>query len=163
MACDLTAEERVTAEEALKYTLFLVDVNQLYDVALGMYDFQLVLMVAEKSQKVSMRAFRLSTMTSSHSTLSHDLILRTLMTSFPYSRDLVLHTLMTSFPYSRDLIFHILMTQDPKEYLPFLNNLRKLPASYQRYRIDLHLHRYRKALTHISQCGEITEIYWVIY
>lgn len=40
------------AEDALKYLLFLVDVNKLYDVALGMYDFQLVLMVAEKSQKV---------------------------------------------------------------------------------------------------------------
>ncbi len=40
------------AEDALKYLLFLVDVNKMYDVALGMYDFQLVLMVAEKSQKV---------------------------------------------------------------------------------------------------------------
>ena len=45
--------KRISAEEALKYTLFLVDVDRLYDVALGMYDFQLVLMVAEKSQKVS--------------------------------------------------------------------------------------------------------------
>ena len=42
----------VIAEEALKYLLFLVDVNELYDVALGTYDFDLVLMVAEKSQKV---------------------------------------------------------------------------------------------------------------
>ena len=41
-----------TPEEAIKYTLFLVDVNQLFDVALGMYDFDLVLMVAERSQKV---------------------------------------------------------------------------------------------------------------
>lgn len=40
------------AEDALKYLLFLVDVNKMYDIALGMYDFQLVLMVAEKSQKV---------------------------------------------------------------------------------------------------------------
>ena len=47
-----TETERVTSEEALKYVLFLVDVNQMYDVALGMYDFELVLMVAEKSQKV---------------------------------------------------------------------------------------------------------------
>ena len=46
----------VSAEDALKYTLFLVDVNLLYDVALGMYDFQLVLMVAEKSQKVMQQA-----------------------------------------------------------------------------------------------------------
>lgn len=42
----------VSAEEALKYLLFLVDVNEMYDVALGTYDFDLVLMVAEKSQKV---------------------------------------------------------------------------------------------------------------
>ncbi len=42
-----------SAEEALKYLLFLVDVNELYDVALGTYDFDLVIMVAEKSQKVS--------------------------------------------------------------------------------------------------------------
>ena len=47
------SEERVLAEAALKFALFLVDVNQLYDVALGTYDFQLVIMVAEKSQKVS--------------------------------------------------------------------------------------------------------------
>lgn len=44
--------ECVTSEEALKYVLFLVDVNQMYDIALGMYDFDVVLMLAEKSQKV---------------------------------------------------------------------------------------------------------------
>lgn len=43
----------VSAEEALKYLLFLVDVNDLYEHSLGTYDFDLVLMVAEKSQKVS--------------------------------------------------------------------------------------------------------------
>lgn len=42
----------VSAEEALKYLLLLVDVNELYDHSLGTYDFDLVLMVAEKSQKV---------------------------------------------------------------------------------------------------------------
>ena len=42
----------VDGEEALKYLLFLVDVNDLYDVALGTYNFDLVLMVAHKSQKV---------------------------------------------------------------------------------------------------------------
>lgn len=42
----------VSAEDALKYLLFLVDVNDLYDHSLGTYDFDLVLMVAEKSQKV---------------------------------------------------------------------------------------------------------------
>ncbi|XP_061895843.1 elongator complex protein 1 isoform X1 [Entelurus aequoreus] len=41
----------VSAEEALKYLLFLVNVNDLYEHSLGTYDFDLVLMVAEKSQK----------------------------------------------------------------------------------------------------------------
>ena len=49
---------KVGAEEALKYLLFLVDVNELYDIALGTYDFDLVLMVAEKSQKVRRKTFR---------------------------------------------------------------------------------------------------------
>ncbi|XP_065355006.1 elongator complex protein 1 [Calliphora vicina] len=39
------------AEDALKYLLYLVDVNELYNVALGTYDFGLVLFVAQKSQK----------------------------------------------------------------------------------------------------------------
>lgn len=44
--------DAVSAEEALKYLLLLVDVNDLYDHSLGTYNFDLVLMVAEKSQKV---------------------------------------------------------------------------------------------------------------
>uniref|UniRef100_A0A665V8C4 Elongator complex protein 1 n=1 Tax=Echeneis naucrates TaxID=173247 RepID=A0A665V8C4_ECHNA len=84
----------VNAEEALKYLLFLVNVNDLYEHSLGTYDFDLVLMVAEKSQK------------------------------------------------------------DPKEYLPFLNMLKSLELNYQRYTIDRHLKRYRKALFHLSKCGE---------
>ncbi|CAG04536.1 unnamed protein product [Tetraodon nigroviridis] len=87
----------VGAEEALKYLLFLVNVNDLYEHSLGTYDFDLVLMVAEKSQKVF---------------------------------------------------------EDPKEYLPFLNMLRSLEQNYQRYTIDRHLKRYRKALQHLSKCGD---------
>ena len=83
----------MTVDSALKYTLYMVDVNRLYDIALGTYDLPLVVMVAEKSQK------------------------------------------------------------DPKEYLPFLNQLRKLPLNYQRYKIDCHLKRYEKALQHITKCG----------
>ncbi|XP_041042916.1 elongator complex protein 1 isoform X2 [Carcharodon carcharias] len=85
--------EAVGAEEALKYLLFLVDVNELYDYAVGTYDFDLVMMVAEKSQK------------------------------------------------------------DPKEYLPFLNSLKKMETNYQRYSIDKYLKRYKKALSHLSKCG----------
>uniref|UniRef100_A0AAQ5Y6Y5 Elongator complex protein 1 n=1 Tax=Amphiprion ocellaris TaxID=80972 RepID=A0AAQ5Y6Y5_AMPOC len=84
----------VSAEEALKYLLFLVNVNDLYEHSLGTYDFDLVLMVAEKSQK------------------------------------------------------------DPKEYLPFLNMLKSLEPNYQRYTIDKHLKRYKKALLHLSKCGQ---------
>ena len=42
--------------------------------------------------------------------------------------------------------------QDPKEYLPFLNEVKRLEANYQKYVIDKHLKRYGKALTHLSQC-----------
>lgn len=41
----------VSSDEALKYLLYMVDVTQLFDIALGMYDFELVLLVATKSQK----------------------------------------------------------------------------------------------------------------
>lgn len=88
------APHAVSAEEALKYLLFLVNVNDLYEHSLGTYDFDLVLMVAEKSQK------------------------------------------------------------DPKEYLPFLNMLKSLELNYQRFTIDKHLKRYRKALQHLSKSGE---------
>uniref|UniRef100_A0AAQ5XW04 Elongator complex protein 1 n=1 Tax=Amphiprion ocellaris TaxID=80972 RepID=A0AAQ5XW04_AMPOC len=91
---ELRAPGAVSAEEALKYLLFLVNVNDLYEHSLGTYDFDLVLMVAEKSQK------------------------------------------------------------DPKEYLPFLNMLKSLEPNYQRYTIDKHLKRYKKALLHLSKCGE---------
>lgn len=83
----------VSSQEALKYLLYLVNVNELYDVALGMYDFDLVLFVAQKSQK------------------------------------------------------------DPKEYLPFLNELKQLEENYRKYRIDNYLKRYEKALNHIVKCG----------
>jgi elongator complex protein 1 len=47
-----SASANITGESALKYVCWLVDVDKLYDVALGMYDFDLVIMVAQKSQKV---------------------------------------------------------------------------------------------------------------
>ena len=82
------------ADEALNFILLLVNVNALFDVALGLYDFDLVLYVAERSQK------------------------------------------------------------DPKEYLPFLNDLKKLPEVYRKHKIDVHLKRYKSALKHIVDCGE---------
>ena len=75
----------------------MVDVNVLYDVALGTYDFDLVMMVAEKSQK------------------------------------------------------------DPKEYLPFLNSLKAMEATYGRFSIDKHLKRWSKALVHIASLPDKLE------
>ena len=40
------------AEEAIQHVCFLSDVNKLYDNALGLYDLELTLMVAQQSQKV---------------------------------------------------------------------------------------------------------------
>lgn len=39
-------------EDAVKYIIFLVDADRLFDTALGMYDFNLVLMIAQRAQKV---------------------------------------------------------------------------------------------------------------
>ncbi|XP_058824960.1 elongator complex protein 1 [Topomyia yanbarensis] len=89
-----TRQQEEAAEEALKYLLYLVDVNDLFNVALGMYDFGLVLYVATKSQK------------------------------------------------------------DPKEYLQFLNELKRLEEHYRKYRIDCHLKRFGKALENIARCGD---------
>lgn len=50
--CVLLGEDRELAVDGLQFLMLLVDVNVLFDVALGMYDFDLVLFVAEKSQKV---------------------------------------------------------------------------------------------------------------
>ncbi|KZS97891.1 IkappaB kinase complex, IKAP component [Sistotremastrum niveocremeum HHB9708] len=82
-------------EEAIKYIIFLVDADRLFDAALGMYDFSLVLMIAQFSQK------------------------------------------------------------DPREYLPFLKELRSHEHFYQRYKIDDHLKRYTKALSSLSLAGEM--------
>ncbi|KAL0568757.1 putative elongator complex protein 1 [Marasmius crinis-equi] len=80
-------------EDAVKYIIFLVDANKLFDTALGMYDFSLVLMIAQHSQR------------------------------------------------------------DPREYLPFLRELRALESYYQRFRIDDHLRRHASALRNLSLAG----------
>ena len=85
------------AEEGLSFLSLLAvgeggGGDRLFDAALGVYDFDLVLFVAEKSSQ-----------------------------------------------------------KDPKEYLPFLNELKMLSQGeeYRKFRIDIHLKRYRSALKHI--------------
>ena len=43
---------------------------------------------------------------------------------------------------------------DPKEYLPFLNELEALEENYKRYKIDMHLKKYSRALINISNCQD---------
>jgi elongator complex protein 1 len=97
-------------EDAVKYIIFLVDADTLFDVALGMYDFSLVLLIAQHAQKV------------------------------PYFHTDKWYGMLTSF-------------QDPREYLPFLRELRALEKYYQRFRIDDHLKRYESALRNLTLAG----------
>lgn len=48
--------------------------------------------------------------------------------------------------------------QDPKEYLPFLNNLRKMEKNFQRFTIDKYLRRYSQAIKHLSLCGKFVPL-----
>ena len=106
----------------MKYIIFLVDADRLFDTALGMYDFSLVLMVAQHAQKVVPFQFCLA----------------------------------RACPIERYL-------QDPREYLPFLRELRALDHYYQRFRIDDYLNRHEKALTNLSQAGKLIGCSFMAY
>ncbi|KAG8908640.1 hypothetical protein FRB99_004928 [Tulasnella sp. 403] len=85
-------------EDAVKYIIFLVNADKLFDTALGMYDFSLVLLIAQHSPK-----------------------------------------------------------KDPREYLPFLRELRDAGdqhgLGYQKFRIDDYLKKYAKALQGLHEAG----------
>jgi elongator complex protein 1 len=104
-------------EDAVRYVIFLVDADKLFDIALGMYDFTLVLLIAQHSQKVRIP------ISNRHS-----------------------HPLLIS-------------RKDPREYLPFLRELKALDKDYQRFKIDDHLKRYTKALRNLFEGGEHGEAF----
>ena len=58
--------------------------------------------------------------------------------------------------YDLDLALTVaqVSNNDPKEYLPFLNELKSLEENFKRYKIDLYLKRYSEALKNISKCPE---------
>ena len=85
----LMQEDERLAEKAVEHICFLADVNTLYDEALGLYNLDLALLVAQQSQR------------------------------------------------------------DPREYLPFIQDLHKLPDLRRRFAIDDHLNRREKALAHL--------------
>jgi elongator complex protein 1 len=107
------AKLSVSSDDALNYLFYIVDVYELFDVALGLYDFELVMLVAQKSQKV--------------------------LDKF-YVKVFIIVNL-------------IVFLKDPKEYIPFLNDLRKLEPTYQKFTIDKHLKKYESALKHLKDCG----------
>ncbi|KAI0852097.1 IkappaB kinase complex, IKAP component [Daldinia vernicosa] len=86
----LLQEDEQLAEKAVEHICFLADVNTLYDEALGLYNLDLALLVAQQSQR------------------------------------------------------------DPREYLPFHQNLHLLPDLRRKFAIDDHLGRHEKALVHLQ-------------
>lgn len=84
-------------ESAIQYLCFLQDVEVLYKTALGLYNLDMSLLVAQQSQK------------------------------------------------------------DPKEYLPFLRDLKKMTDKKRRFTIDDHLKNYKKALRSLYSSLEAGE------
>ena len=58
--------------------------------------------------------------------------------------------------YDLDLALTVaqVSNNDPKEYIPFLNELKELEDNFKCYRIDMHLKKYDRALRNISKCPE---------
>jgi len=79
------------AEQALEYVSWLVNANNLYNVALDLYDFDLVTMVATQTQK------------------------------------------------------------DPKEFIPYLNSLKELDPTVMKFRIQVDLKNFEKAIREIAK------------
>ena len=85
-------------EQAVEHICFLADVNKLYDTALGVYDLDVALLIAQQSQK------------------------------------------------------------DPREYLPYLQELNDLQTLRRQFKIDDDLKRYEKALNHLHALQAFDEI-----
>ena len=97
LVAELMQEDEKVAESAVEHICFLVDVNRLYDHALGLYNLDLALLVAQQSQR------------------------------------------------------------DPREYMPFIQNLHKLSELRRKFEIDDHLTRRSKALLHLQALDEFEE------
>lgn len=50
----MTAQNPEQAEDAIEHMCFLTDAHRLYSHALGMYDLELTLLVAQQAQMVSL-------------------------------------------------------------------------------------------------------------
>ncbi|KAL4889007.1 IKI3 family-domain-containing protein [Aspergillus ambiguus] len=94
----LREESPQQADDAIEHMCFLTDANRLYDNALGLYDLELTLLVAQQAQR------------------------------------------------------------DPREYLPFLRKLQKLPDLRRQFEIDNYLGRWSKALRHLHKLNAHDEL-----
>ncbi|KOS18696.1 Elongator complex protein 1 [Escovopsis weberi] len=94
----LANEDERLAEKAVEHICFLVDVNRVYEHALGLYNLNLALLVAQQSQR------------------------------------------------------------DPREYLPFIQNLHTLTELRRKFEIDDHLARRDKALSHLHAMDAFDEL-----
>lgn len=97
LVADLMTSDEKLADNAIEHICFLVDVNRLYDHALGLYNLELALLVAQRSQR------------------------------------------------------------DPREYVPFIQNLHQLPDLRRKFEIDDHLGRKTKALAHLQTMDAFDE------
>ncbi|KAH7311658.1 elongator complex protein [Stachybotrys elegans] len=98
LVAELMQEDEKVAEKAVEHICFLVDVNRVYENALGLYNLDLALLVAQQSQ------------------------------------------------------------HDPREYLPFIQNLHALPELRRKFEIDDHLGRRVKALGHLQALEAFDEL-----
>ena len=94
----LMKEDEAMADKAVEHICFLADVNRLYENALGLYNLDLALLIAQQSQK------------------------------------------------------------DPREYLPFMQNLQSMTELRRRFTIDDYLSRHSKALTHLQELAVFSEL-----
>lgn len=98
VVAELMQEDERIAEKAVEHICFLQDVNRLYDHALGLYNLDLALLVAQQSQR------------------------------------------------------------DPREYLPFIQDLHQKPEVRRMFVIDDHLGRREKALQHLHTLDVFDEV-----
>lgn len=97
VVAELMQEDETMTEKAVEHICFLQDVNRLYDNALGLYNLDLALLVAQQSQR------------------------------------------------------------DPREYLPFIQDLHQKPETRRKFAIDDHLGRREKALQHLHTLNVFDE------
>jgi elongator complex protein 1 len=98
VVAELMEEDETLAEQAVEHICFLVDVNKLFDHALGLYNLDLTLLVAQQSQR------------------------------------------------------------DPREYLPFIQELHRMPVLNRQFTIDDKLGRKEKALSHLKALDNFEDV-----